>query len=372
MLSSKDLCDATLAHEIRTLAGPQRRQLLNDFWPETKFSRPAFDGASSDAILDHVADELEQIRHHEEHFAAQSLGSVFTILPVIKASISVPYRELVCKVRDRLSDTTECAIHCLIELSVRIWLTMNVRSQNMFMRPMSAGDELLDWTGDVSLERLLKDRFGRHARRLQDHDAAKFDSAFTATYLTSNCGLSLRWTDDITNHLSFDSKNCILTVYRHKACLLSHLANRQGCPIRADVLEEMLDTMDLLFPPLMHATKALLRKEHQESIFSLGCHRSHRLLELEHYKYFGHALSELMHAFDKTPRTWKQLAFDRRNKLEWSAFWVTVMVGLLTVISIPCNIIQATYSVKSYHVALAQGNDGLGGTGQRSGLRRCA
>jgi hypothetical protein len=65
-----------------------------------------------------------------------------------------------------------------------------------------------------------------------------------------------------------------------------------------------------------------------------------------------------MHAFDKTPRTWKQLAFDRRNKLEWAAFWVTVMVGTLTIISIPCNIIQATYSVKAYRLALAQGGPG--------------
>jgi hypothetical protein len=183
-----------------------------------------------------------------------------------------------------------------------------------------------------------------------------FDPTFTATYLVNTCGVRLQWTDDILAHLNFDLKRLTLTVYRHKACILGHLDNLQDCPLPRDVLEEILDTMDLLFPPDM-ATKHLLLKEGQQSMYTLGCHRSSRVLDVGHYQYFGEALEYLVEAFDKAPRTWRQLALDRRNKLEWSAFWVTIMVAVLTVVSIPCNIVQATYSVKAYHVALAQGID---------------
>ncbi|KAH7087075.1 hypothetical protein FB567DRAFT_549488 [Paraphoma chrysanthemicola] len=157
--------------------------------------------------LGHLADELGQIQHHGEHFLTHSLGSTFTILLIIEDNVSISHRELVRKVCKKSPDVPEGVIHCLIELSVRMWLTVNVRAQHMFMRPLSAGDELLDWAEEVSLEQLLNRRFERHAPRQspqQELSAARFDPAFTAVFLATN---------------------------------------RQGCPIGASILEEMLDTM---------------------------------------------------------------------------------------------------------------------------------
>jgi hypothetical protein len=90
-------------------------------------------------------------------------------------------------------------------------------------------------------------------------------------------------------------------------------------------------------------------------MYTLGSCNRKRNFNLARYDYLGKDLELLMEYLDKTPRTWRQLALDRRNKLEWSAFLVTIMVGFLTLVSIPCNIIQATYSVKAYHATLAQG-----------------
>ena len=359
MLTSSNLFDRAAVQQIRAMEGPQRSQLVRKFWPETSIRRHAFDEYSCAAILDHIATELEQVRRHGQHYAAQDFDSTFVIIQLIRNNISARYEDIVSLVLGSFSTASPDAIHHSIELSVRIWLTIDIRTQNFIDRPIFPGDVPMDWAKGVSLEELLLNQFGRRARLKHDRASSKLDSAFTASFLVNTCGLKLRWSDDIANHLSFDPKIFVLTVYRHKACLSSHLHNHQGCPIPVGVLEEMLDTMDLLFPPLDLATQHLLQKEGQPSLYTLGCHRSVRILDIAHYKYFGHALEELMDAFDKTPQTWKQLAFDRRNKLEWSAFWVTIMVALLTVISIPCNIIQATYSVKAYHVALAQGNNAV-------------
>lgn len=237
-----------------------------------------------------------------------------------------------------------------------MWLTVNTHSVDIYVGPISRGDEPIDWPDDMTLDQLLSGQFRSYSQISVQREPARLDPAFTAAYLVNICNVRLHWTDDMAAHLRFDPTRKVLTIYRHKACLIAHLEKREGCPIPAEVPEEILDTMDLLFPPWDSATQQLLRKEKQQSISTLGCRTSVRNLDLAYYKCFRDRLEELAESFEKL-RTWKQLAFDRRNKLEWAAFWVTMMVGLLTVISIPCNIIQATYSVKAYHVALAQGNN---------------
>jgi hypothetical protein len=64
-----------------------------------------------------------------------------------------------------------------------------------------------------------------------------------------------------------------------------------------------------------------------------------RVLNLEQYEYWREDVEALFEIF------------------EWSAFWEMVMVAFLTLVSIPCSIFQAVYSIKSYRLALAQTND---------------
>jgi hypothetical protein len=285
---------------------------------------------------------LDKVRYHGDLFTAQNFDAIFSIIGTLRDSISERYDNVVRR---------------SVELTLRIWLTINAHTADIFVGPISAGDAPIDWPDDVSLEQLLRGCFGRRVQIPLQKGTTTLDPAFTATYLVNTCGVRLHWTDDILTHLSFDLKRLVLAVYRHKACLLSHLDSPWGCPISKEILEETLDTMDLLFPPWDLATKHLLMKEGQQSLYTLGCRRGNRVLDVAHYQYFGEALEHLMESFDKAPQTWRQLALDCRNKLEWSAFWITVMVAILTVVSIPCNIIQATYSVKAYRVALAQGGD---------------
>jgi hypothetical protein len=359
MQTSSDLFDKTVVRRLQTLKNPERHELVRRFWPETSTSLSTFDGFSCKAIVEHIAQELDKIRYHRDLFAAHNLDAIFSIIETLRESVSKRYDNVVHELLAEFPGSSPDAVRRSIELTLRIWLTINTHTADIFVGPLSAGDAPIDWADDISLEQLLRGCFGRRVLLPLQKGATAFDPAFTATYLVNTCGVRLQWTDDILTHLSFDLKRLVLTVYRHKACLLSHLDSPRGCPISKEILEETLDTMDLLFPPWDVATKHLLMKEGQQSLYSLGCRRGNRVLDVAHYQYFGEALEHLIESFDKAPRTWRQLALDRRNKLEWSAFWITVMVAVLTVVSIPCNIIQATYSVKAYRVALAQGGDAI-------------
>jgi hypothetical protein len=357
MQTSSNIFDKAVVRRLQTLDGPERRELVRRFWPGKSPSLIAFDDFSCKAIVEHIVQELDKVRHHGDLFAAHDFDAIFSIIRTLQENTSTRYDGLVRELLLEFPNTSSDAVRRSVEFTLRIWLTVNTHTSDIFVGPIAAGDTPIDWPDDVSLEQLLQGCFGHRAQLPLQRGAATIDPAFTATYLVNTCGVRLHWTDDILAHLSFDLKRLVLTVYRHKACLLSHLDSPRSCPISKEILEEALDTMDLLFPPWEVTTKHLLMKEGQQSLYTLGCRRGNRVLDVPHYQYFGEALEHLIESFDKVPRTWRQLALDRRNKLEWSAFWITVMVAILTVVSIPCNIIQATYSVKAYHVALAQGGD---------------
>jgi hypothetical protein len=90
----------------------------------------------------------------------------------------------------------------------------------------------------------------------------------------------------------------------------------------------------------------MLVKCGEQAFYDLGACGRERIQDLSEFEHWREHLEALAEVFHSPPRKWRQLTFDRRNKLEWSAFWVTVMVALLTIISIPCSIIQATSQSK--------------------------
>lgn len=341
--------------KLKSCGGKDRAELLRRFWPDTRLNRIAFDDFSSQEITVHVIDQLNRVRHHSQLFAAQTWDDMFVIRAELCQNSAVPCEKIIEDLQTSFPGSDTIKIRRSVELFIRIWATANVHSSELYVGPISEGDTPIDWPMDISLEQVFRNTFGGRIQVSRRKDKSKFDPATTIAYLVNTCGMRLAWTDDMASHLKFDIKHLELTVYRHKACLISHLDGAANCPIPREVMEEILDTMDLLLPPWDDATNQLLHKEGQQSIYTLGCRKGRPELDAARYQYFGDQLEYIFDAFDRTPRTWKQLALDRRNKLEWSAFWVTVMVAVLTLVSIPCNIIQATYSVKAYNVALAQG-----------------
>jgi hypothetical protein len=341
--------------KFRGLRSAEKRTVLLGLWPRSATDSHVLD-ESHDNYLDFFRSEVAQVQHHRAAFAAQDLNSIFTIVEKLRENHDKPCREIVHILSTHFLNFDSAAIRRSLELSTRLWLMLNTRSSEISFGPIFAGAVAIEWDLDCSLDALVQKQFARRTHGHVSKEYSNIDPEFSAAYLINTCGLKLEWTDDISEHLDFDSRRTILRVYRHKICVVHHLNNGQGCPLPEDLLGEILDTLNLLFPFGDGDTRQLLRREGQASMYSLGsCNRS-RQLNLAQYQYFGEALEHLMESFDKAPRTWRQLAFDRRNKLEWSAFWVTIMVAFLTVVSIPCNIIQATYSVKAYHAAVVQGS----------------
>jgi hypothetical protein len=213
----------------------------------------------------------------------------------------------------------------------------------------------LTWRPGLSLDEVVQSRWvGIPVQNIGSPD--QIDDKFTAAYLVNVCGMGIQWTQCLSGHLTPDPHRRAFTVYMHWIHLVGRVSSQETCPIPKDVLDEIYDTLQLLFPRGHPATEQLLARYGTAPLFRYGSHPRDRQLKLSHYKYFREELEILVNEFNRPPRTWKQLATDRRNLMNWASFWVTVMVAVLTLVSIPCNILQATYTVKSYHATLAQGD----------------
>lgn len=338
---------------LRVLTETQKSRVAKEFWDTVN------DGAAHEAFYDYFINEVDQIRHHREKLATEKLQETISIVQLAKRSHDKPLSDLVqeLQVGQVFDNANDRAIQRSLELSIRLWLTINIHSSTLEVGPNVLLELPITWERAMSLNDLIGSRWGQTSIRQKVKSRAQVEDMFTAAYLVNVCGISLQWTNYLSDHLAIDSRRKVLTVYKHKVYLSHRLEESQEpIPIPKSVLEEALDTLILLFPFGDEKTRQLLARQGELGFYRLGNCKRRRELNMQRYHHWKEELEILVDIYNRPPQSWKQLATDRRNLTEWAAFWVTVMVAILTLVSIPCSIIQATYSVKAYHAALVQAN----------------
>jgi hypothetical protein len=343
---------ATFSARVNNLKPNEKSAIIKRFWP-TAGSTPTLHDDS--ALFDHLKNEVNLIKHHKERFSVDSLGGVINLIDTLKQTSSKPLSGLIQGLSGTCLDADEKAIQRSLELCVRLWLTININSPSLAVGPTYPLEIPLAWERNSSLNDLIQRRWENTGGRKLKQES-QIDDTFTAAYLVNVCGMTLQWTEYLSDHLTTDPQRKVLTLYKHKAYLRNRLKSKEENPLPREIIEEALDTLNLLLPFGDSATKQLLTRHGQLAIYQLGNLGRERDLDLCAYGYWREELETLAVLFSRPPRTWKQLATDRRNLTEWAAFWVTAMVAVLTLVSIPCNLIQATYSVRAYNVAVAQAN----------------
>ena len=350
----------TIAQDLKSLSPSDKLELIQIFWPQSDLRIEEFHEESYGSFLQFVGNEIAQLRHHELRFATGNFEGLAALIEHLRDAHSESLRDVISGVKSRFLNMDEDSIRRSIELSIRLWLTINVNSAAIAVGAVLAHASPLDWARNESLDDLVKAAFGDE----EVERRPKFNSwppelphlgpGFTAANLVNICGVRLNWSDSLADHMSYNRKKRILTIYRHKVCLINHLKSNDHCPIPTAVLEEALATINLLFPFGDRATKRLLSQEGQLAFYGLGSYGRHRKEALGEFRFWRGQLLDLNEVYNESPQTWRQLVVDQRNKVEWAAFWITVMVGLLTLVSIPCNIIQTLFSIRQYNLALAQ------------------
>ena len=130
------------------------------------------------------------------------------------------------KVRDellsRFRDSDSVDIDRAVDLTVRIWLMINIRDDDMSVRMPQKNS--IQWEDDVSLSTLIATHLPTSLLQVPSRQS-RLSPQFTVANMVKLCGLQLKWTESLEDHLRLDRRSKELWIFSYKDFLLKHLSN---------------------------------------------------------------------------------------------------------------------------------------------------
>lgn len=278
-----------------------------------------------------------------------------------------------------------------VELAVRIWSTLDIRvplkaGTGPSSLPVSAparspGQISHTWTEDNTLQDFIANQFAHKAQQVQTAyrssaalQTSKTDFKCTMAYLATAYDFRPCWTSNLADHLKIDTRSRTITIFEHKICLWNQLRETdarelslQGGQTKSPahkyalprpVVEETLDTLNILFPFGDKATEAFLRRHGKiDTIYGLGsCRRAPRS-DPETYSVWSAGLSGLLDILSRPPCGRAQFFLcdvAGRNLLEFWTFWTATVFGALAIVFGTTGVYSAVYAKLAYDVGVLQ------------------
>jgi len=242
-----------------------------------------------------------------------------------------------------------------LEAMARLWSMMQVQVSGPQYAPR--GD--LFWAEGETLLAAVKQHFDGRKAAAPPEPSENIDMEISAAQLIHYNDLQILWTNNLAEHLAWNSRSRVLRVFEHKVWIWNHLCHPEHAAIPADVLDELMCTLNLLFPLHDTPTRSLLEKYGMiESFYGLGYCGKDRSFEWSTYRYWRREIQELNKLLSEPPRGLRQFwrpDRDRRNLLSLALFWLSgVMVLILTIIGSICGIMSVQYSKEQTRLATLQ------------------
>ncbi|OCK81912.1 hypothetical protein K432DRAFT_380863 [Lepidopterella palustris CBS 459.81] len=330
---------------------PERKcAIINAFWPHLGLAKEDYIEEDYAAWFHFFGKALQSLHPHASKFATQEWDGLLSMVTSLSANRTMARRALTEDIKRGYLNTGDAAIARSIELAVRLWLGINVCSKGLSVGPRNPREYRIDWQGDQSLDEMIAAQFPQGAGRAAFANIP-FDESFTAVNLKNICRLHIRWTDNLIDHLKLEGprgQRC-LSIYRHRLCLVNHRKGPEPTIIPAEVIDEAIRTLDLLFPFGDPKTEAFLEEE-KVQFWTISPSESARATELDEFKYWRSNLAQLSSLFNGPPETFIQSLLDTRNIPQFATLWVAIFgVFFLTIIF---GVLSTVYSVKQYRVAI--------------------
>lgn len=346
----------TILEDLVILNNSSKFEFVSIIWPNSGLTIQTFHDNEYTSLVEYIREELSRLRDHQSEFAADTIDGTVDLIGVLRKNADKSQEEVLHLLRNRFQDVNDAAILRSLELTTRILLTINIHTESVAIGPVQANVRTIEWPSKVSLKDLVQSQF-QSSHKDEGSDAmsinAQLDPSFTASFLVNTCGVKISWTHNMADHLLFDKRRRIITVYEHKICLLNHSKDPDSL-IPHEILHEAIDTLNLLFPFGDRSTRELMHQEQKLPLYRLGLCDRPRLITLADYDVWRTRLIDLVEVFNEPPRDLKQLLNDRRNVSGWATFCIGILVLILTVVSIAFGTVSTVFAIKQYNLALAQ------------------
>lgn len=153
--------------------------------------------------------------------AVQTHQDILHVCKVLASNKSVGRSKVREELRHHFGSSTigDKPIDRSIDLTVRLWLMVNVRDPELpIYDPQKSS---VQWPDSDSLLEFMRKQFPATDTELSLKEA-RLHTSFTAAYLVDVCGLQLDWTDNLQDHLFLDRRSKTLRVFAHQPILAGY------------------------------------------------------------------------------------------------------------------------------------------------------
>lgn len=330
-------------------------QACRQIWPN--LPKEEYLHRSYAGILGHFEAQTKSLPNHGDSIGFSGMLSIIGSLTSNRDALS-SRSSCIANSRAQLpKPLSETLVVSYGERALRMMLSLDIRIGSRGAFGSRIGSSTIDWEDDTPLANVIENHFigdGHHAKGMI---TGRIDPSLSLAYLCTYRGFRVFWTSNISEHLNISWKSKIITIYEHKVFLWNHLRNSKAPMIPRVILEEAIDTLNLLFPLKDRLTTAFLAQNGKD-FQGLGyCSRPRdRCLDLGNFNIWRNRIAELVEIMNEEPKGLQQLALEKdgRNFLPFITFWVAIAVALLSLLNIPFAIVSMLYTIKQYDLALAQ------------------
>ncbi|KAI8627680.1 hypothetical protein F5Y19DRAFT_440779 [Xylariaceae sp. FL1651] len=318
----------------------QQLEFVRSFWPS--LDDDAFQHEHYTRFLKFIDRQMSRTREYPGGYSEQTLDGVAEYIRHLRENLALRKIDLVENYNQEVSRT--------LDLAATIWLTILVDTETT--------SHSIIWNNQNTIEQVILPGFSTAIINNDTNDMRRdmIPPSLTMAYLCRRYGFTVAWTDDLRYHLNIDWENHKITVYEHLIYLSNYLFYPAASPIPTNIVEEAIDTINLLFPSDEKGTRKFLRAR-QRNFDRFGYCGRERRLHLSKYHHWRAKLKLLKEVMEGQAKGINQLMLhkERRNFLDWATFWVAVIVALLTIItSLAFGVVGIVYAVRSYEVGKQQ------------------
>ncbi|KAI8949361.1 hypothetical protein F4801DRAFT_553360 [Xylaria longipes] len=319
----------------------QQLDFVRNIWPS--ISEDAFQHEDYTRLFRFIDRMVNSTTEYPARYSKHSVDEIAEYIRFLRENFMHSKAQVI--VKNQPSQGTEGQVLSrTLDLAASVWLTTRVDTE------VASG--CVTWKPNETLQDCIQSHF-RSVTVVDDTKRDITPRSLTVAYLCKKHGFTVYWTDDLRHHLNVDWENQRITVYEHLIYLCNYLNYPASTPISIDIIEEAVDTINLLFPSDQKRTKIFLKGENK-TFNRLGYCGRERRMRLSDYHHWHERISALKEALDDAPKGHHQLVLDKehQNFLSWATFWIAFIVALLTIISIAFGIVGIVFAVFSYAISV--------------------
>ena len=160
----------------------------------------------------------------DRSLAAQSYEDVFHIVAVLRNNRNSTRPEIRSLLEPALQSTNNQSLNWSINLAIRLWLMINL--QDPQFEGLRYEATCVNWNDQTTLRAFIEDLFPKSQWSITAQ-TSRLGHHFTVAFMHRVCGLNIKWTTSIHDHLRLDRRRKTLMVFKYKCHLIALIKSHE-------------------------------------------------------------------------------------------------------------------------------------------------